>query len=277
MLPDSGHAALLERGLDLATIMRAAGVTARPRHIKHTLTPQQQQQQMPPAQPAAAGAQVVQVRLPDSSGKKSRSSMPRIVGVVKDDAVLPGSRKPDGSAPPRPATVLPRNPHVTPATAASPAAAAAGSSGEVPQFSPGAAAAAGAAMAAACAGTAGGAATAVADVGSSSLAQAAASNGNGTIAGSSSSRAGSPSDSSSSIGGSRAGSPGASSAGQEQQQQKGTSKAAAPGGDKDLAWDEWSQILAPWRVSCVGVQCARQGKGNVTKHSHSFVRIGLQN
>lgn len=265
ILPDSGHAALLERGMDLATIMRGAGVTARPRqHKQHVQQPQQQPgqqpmaapstQQQPAAQAAASAApagpasmETVRVRLPDSSGNKSRkgrsSSMPRIIGVVKDDKALPGSRGTDGAPAPRPATLLPRTTKV--AAAAAEGAAVSSSSSEAPQFTPLAAAGAAAAMAAATAGSGGPAATAAADAGgSSSLAQAAASsNGAGSR---SSSRAGS-----------RSGSPDG-----QQQQQKAQQAAAA---DKDLAWDEWSQILAPWRVSanaaaqvhCYFKQCAR--------------------
>lgn len=232
ILPDSGHAALLERGMDLATIMRGAGVTARPRQHKHITKPPQPMQSAVPAgvqppavqvlSPAAAaaagnGTETVRVRLPDSSSnKKDKSSVPRIIGVVKDDKALSGSQAVDGRVSPRPATLLPRATKVTAAGAAAPAASS--SSSEPPRYTPVAAAGAAAAMAAATAGTGGGAATAAADAGSSgNLAQAAASNGNGS---------------------------GKSSSTGEQQQK---SKSAAV--DKDLAWDEWSQILAPWRVS----------------------------
>lgn len=234
MLPDSGHAALLERGMDLAAIMRGAGVTAKPRHRKHTHTPaapyeqpavltdgQQAAAASPPATAGAAGTETVRVRLADSSKKKFKNSVPRIIGVVKDDKALPGSRGSDGVPPPRPATVLPRNPTVaTPAAAGAAAVDSSSSSTEVPRYTPVAAAGAAAAMAAATAGTGGGAATAAADAGNgSSLAAVAGNNGNGNA-----SKSTSPS----------------------QQQEQPSNKVSDA--DKDLAWDEWSQILAPWRV-----------------------------
>lgn len=221
--------------MDLAAIMRGAGVTAKPRHrTQPTMPPSAQPaaptdgQQAPSAWPpatagaaaAAAGAGTVRVRLADSSSKKFKSSVPRIIGVVKDDKALPGSRGTDGTPPPRPATVLPRSPKVaTPAAAGAAAAGDSSSSSEVPRFTPVAAAGAAAAMAAATAGTRGGAAIAAADAGSSSnlAAAAASSNGNGSSSSSPSER-------------------------QQQQPKKVTAV------DKDLAWDEWSQILAPWRV-----------------------------
>lgn len=254
--------------MDLATIMRGAGVTARPhQHRQHVEQPQPQLQQQQGQQPVAAPSvqqqlaaqaaapagpasmETVRVRLPDSSGNKPRkgrssSSMPRIIGVVKDDKALPGSRGTDGMPAPRPATLLPRTTKVAPAAAAE-GAAVSSSSSEAPQYTPLADAGAAVAMAAATAGSGGAAATAAADAdGGSSLAQAAASsNGAGSR---SSSRAGS-----------RRGSPDG-----QQQQQKAQQAAAV---DKDLAWDEWSQILAPWRVSataaarvhCYFKQCAR--------------------
>jgi hypothetical protein len=247
MLPDSGHAALLERGMDLATIMRGAGLTAKPRSSKPAAAaaaaaaatlPQQQQQPAGSTAVTAPSEEMVQVRLPggssgssDGSSRRAKGSMPRIIGVVKDDKALPGSTGRDGTPSPRPATVMPRTNKVKPAAVAAATAASSSSSdsdAEAPRYTPVAAAGAAAAMAAATVATGGGAAATAADAGSSSsssgvLQPAVSSNG--------SSRGSSPT-------------------GPQQQQQQGSAA------DKDLAWDEWSQILAPWRVSeakCTGL------------------------
>jgi hypothetical protein len=205
--------------MDLATIMRGAGLTPKPRTQRHAAAaaPQQQQQPAGAAAVTAPSGETVQVRLPvgsngssdgSSSGRRAKGSTPRIIGVVSDEKALPGSTGRDGTPSPRPATVLPRSNKVKPAAAA--AAGSSGSSGDAPKYTPIAAAGAAAAMAAATVATGGGAAATTADAGSSN-------------------------------GSSRGSSRGSSPTGPQQQQ--------GSAADKDLAWDEWSQYLAPWRVS----------------------------
>jgi hypothetical protein len=148
------------------------------------------------------------------SSRAGRDS-PKLMGVVRDDKALPKLLGQEGApAPPRPATLLPKAAAQTAGSSSSnggPTAAAGGTA---------------TAMAAGTAATGGGATSAAADAGSSAAAAAASSGVQQQQ--------------------------GQQQQGQQQQQQQQRPRpgpgARAPA-EQDMAWDEWSQILAPWRVS----------------------------
>lgn len=259
ILPDSGHAALLERGMDLAAVMRSSGIV--PTSVGPTL---RRPADKTPAAAAAAAAAAAQNGDGHGHGAGSAADgfagaaaeKPVLLGIVKDDAAVPGQG--DALLSPRPATLFPassppalgqqeQQQQQPAATAAAGGEARLDASGSV---SAGAAASSAAAMTAVAAASAGGVASTAADAGSRSssawqlpsrsgaegpsvreAAAAAASNGNGAAGRSyrSSSEIGSPADQQ-----------------QPDQQQQHPQVAEV---DKDLAWDQWSQYLAPWRVS----------------------------
>eukprot|EP00879_Flechtneria_rotunda_P011456 GHRR01011969.1.p1 GENE.GHRR01011969.1~~GHRR01011969.1.p1 ORF type:complete len:750 (+),score=309.75 GHRR01011969.1:1187-3436(+) len=302
ILPDSGHAPLLERGLDLAAIMKGSGVTPTSRA------------------PTAPGARIKYPRSgrapatvfvgsstgngtaassTSTSNSRSRTTIgsnlisvdsissississvdnlqqPVLLGIVKDDDAL--SSGGNATVAPRPATVMPSSNRASISRGAAAAPGAQG--GEQGHVSGRTAAAAAAAVGVAAISTAGGTVSTVTDPGTNgnsrgrgsyqippSGSTASNSNGNGTgngtsnncgsgsatvitATGTSTAFSGNGTDSSSSpytsiessSSSSLAGGTGTRSAVQQQQHRDDS------GVDKDLAWDKWSQYLAPWR------------------------------
>ncbi|KAF8058058.1 acyltransferase-like protein [Scenedesmus sp. PABB004] len=176
ILPDSGHAALLEQGMDLAAVMRGSGIT--PTAVGPTAA-------KPGAKPGAAGAAAAPAAAAAAAagGARRAAQQPALLGVSGAGAALPQ----------RSATVFPASSAVA-VPVQQPAAAAGGGEGGG-QRARTAPAAAAAAPAAAGAGAAAGGV-------------AAATGGNAPA---------------------------------EQQAEEGD------GAGKDLAWDEWAQVLQPWR------------------------------